>query len=156
MSSSTALEKAFSKYKEESVDLIHTEAFVLGFNAHHNTLVELKTINGKTFKGIFVKPYSPVFDLYMIDEVIALVHAKSLQIVRTIDINPLFHPSRNSQISIKELDISIRCYQTLKSVGILKLSDLLSKPFDEIRSIRGMSSRTLQEIEEIILKYSGK
>ena len=144
------IQKQYPDLKE--IDL---EYFVLGFTAAHKTLVPLKNLGGGDTLGLYIRQHDVNYSLYLVDKSIALVYDKTLEITRSLDITDLFHPSKHTVIRIEELDISIRCYQTLKSANIVMLSDLLNIPFDKIRVIRGMSSKTLQEIEEIILKYSG-
>lgn len=151
---SVALKSIQKQYPDlKAIDL---EYFVLGFTAAHKTIVHLKTLKGELAYGLFIKQYDINYSLYLIDSSIALVYDKTLEITRSLDISDLFHVSKHAVVRLEELDISIRCYQTLKHNNITMLSDLLDKPFDEIRAFRLMSRNTLQEIEELILKYNLK
>lgn len=49
-------------------------------------------------------------------------------------------------ITLEELDLSVRSYNCLKRAGINGLEDLMSKTYEEICSVRNMHPKCVQEI----------
>lgn len=57
--------------------------------------------------------------------------------------------SRNSylDLTIEELDFSVRTYNCLKRAGVLTVSDMISRSMDDYMRVRNMGRKSLEEIE---------
>ncbi len=53
-----------------------------------------------------------------------------------------------AQIPIDDLELSVRAYNCLKRAGINTIADLLDKSIDDLRKVRNLGSKSIDEIEE--------
>lgn len=53
---------------------------------------------------------------------------------------------------IEDLDISIRCYQSLKNNGITDIVELTKLKENDLIQFKGLSSFSLKEVKEIMLE----
>ncbi|MGM0379641.1 MAG: DNA-directed RNA polymerase subunit alpha [Bacillota bacterium] len=56
-------------------------------------------------------------------------------------------------MTIEELDLSVRSYNCLKRAGLNTVSDLISKTEEELMSIRNLGKKSLKEIKQKLIKY---
>lgn len=57
------------------------------------------------------------------------------------------------EMTIEELDLSVRSYNCLKRAGLNTVSDLISKTEEELMSIRNLGKKSLKEIKQKLIKY---
>ena len=62
---------------------------------------------------------------------------------------------KKPEVSIDELDFSIKTYNILKSSGIDTLEQLMELSQQDLMKLRGMGKRSLQEIEDALEGYPG-
>ena len=55
-------------------------------------------------------------------------------------------------MTIEELDLSVRSYNCLKRAGILTLHDLVDKSENEMVKIRNLGKKSLKEVKEKLLE----
>lgn len=77
-----------------------------------------------------------------------------LDIERTIQ--RTIQRTKEINIDIDSLDISVRAYNILKSANIKTIGDLASFSKDELRRFRNCGNRSIEEFEEILSSYGLK
>ena len=70
-----------------------------------------------------------------------------------IDLPKSLENNTDSNLTIEELDLSVRSYNCLYKAGIRTLGDLMSKSETEIRVMRNLGKKSYEEILEKIKKY---
>ena len=65
------------------------------------------------------------------------------------------HKEKMLEMSIEELDLSVRSYNCLKRAGINTIADLLDKTIDDLGKVRNLGKKSIDEIEEKLNNHPG-
>lgn len=106
-------------------------------NIGYNFFIKLLLISEETDGNFEFRPYN-LEDLIMIDD--------EKEAERKIRFNILF--------TLEELDLSVRAYNCLKRAGYDEDRDFENKTIDDLRAVRNMNTKSLNEIVEKLEEYN--
>jgi DNA-directed RNA polymerase subunit alpha len=58
------------------------------------------------------------------------------------------------EMSIEELDLSVRSYNCLKRAGINTVQELTEKSMDDMMKVRNLGKKSLEEVQKKLLELS--